>query len=530
MSGVIRIWDTINKEHVLKFEMRALGGRVNDLDWTEDSKRIVCVGEGREFFGRAFFFDTGASVGEISGSSKNLISCSIKQNRPYRLATGGEDFDVNHFNGVPFKWQRRVDSKSNRFINAVRYAPSGELYAVGSSAKLIELFDGKSGDRIGELPQEHKGGVYSLSWSEDGSKLLSASGDKTCKLWDVEAKKCISTFTFGQSTLDQQYGTLWQGEHLLSVSLSGHINYLDVNNPSKPLRVLHGHQKFVTSLSYDADKDDFYTGSYDSVLTRWDASTGATQSFEGKGHSSQINGIAVQNGNVVTASMDSSLRITDLGSMEYGASFGTDTDAVGVATGVKNNSLIVGVSLDGIIKVSSGGAAAAQVKKQPIDYEGRCVALSVCETQIAVGGGDNCVHVYQIEGDQFKEIQTLKGPRGKINDVRFSPDGKWLASCDHARDIYVWSTADWSVKHKTWGSFHTAAINGIAWTPDSLHLASAGLDQNLFVWTIGKRAKRIKIERAHQGGANKVAWVSNTVLASVGQDNALKTWDVVHFT
>ena len=42
----------------------------------------------------------------------------------------------------------------------------------------------------------------------------------------------------GSQVEDQQVSCLWQGEHLLSVSLSGFINYLDVNNPSQPLRVL----------------------------------------------------------------------------------------------------------------------------------------------------------------------------------------------------------------------------------------------------------------------------------------------------
>lgn len=39
----------------------------------------------------------------------------------------------------------------------------------------------------------------------------------------------------------------------------------------------------------------------------------------------------------------------------------------------------------------------------------------------------------------------LKGHRGKVNSVTFSPDGEKLASCDQQRDIYVWSVKDWSV-------------------------------------------------------------------------------------
>lgn len=44
----------------------------------------------------------------------------------------------------------------------------------------------------------------------------------------------------GSAIQDMQVGCLWQGEYLLTVSLSGHINYLDVNNPAKPIRILKG--------------------------------------------------------------------------------------------------------------------------------------------------------------------------------------------------------------------------------------------------------------------------------------------------
>lgn len=47
-SGKIRIWDTVNKEHILKYEYQALGGVIKDIAWTEDSKRIAVCGEGRE--------------------------------------------------------------------------------------------------------------------------------------------------------------------------------------------------------------------------------------------------------------------------------------------------------------------------------------------------------------------------------------------------------------------------------------------------------------------------------------------------
>jgi len=47
-QGKIRIWDTTNKEHVLKAEYQMLSGAAFDMAWSEDSKRIVVVGQGRE--------------------------------------------------------------------------------------------------------------------------------------------------------------------------------------------------------------------------------------------------------------------------------------------------------------------------------------------------------------------------------------------------------------------------------------------------------------------------------------------------
>ena len=47
-SGKVRIWDTVNKEHLLKNEFQPFAGPVKDLVWSGDNQRICVVGEGRE--------------------------------------------------------------------------------------------------------------------------------------------------------------------------------------------------------------------------------------------------------------------------------------------------------------------------------------------------------------------------------------------------------------------------------------------------------------------------------------------------
>jgi hypothetical protein len=49
----------------------------------------------QERFGAAILWDSGASVGEITGHSKGIASCDFKATRPFRVITGAEDFQAN---------------------------------------------------------------------------------------------------------------------------------------------------------------------------------------------------------------------------------------------------------------------------------------------------------------------------------------------------------------------------------------------------------------------------------------------------
>lgn len=116
----------------------------------------------------------------------------------------------------------------------------------------------------------------------------------------------------GSTVDDQQVSCLWQGQHLLSVSLSGFISYLDVNNPSKPIRVIKGHNKPITVMTLSEDRSSIFTGSHDGVVTTWNASTGENDKVEGKGHGNQINGMKAHNGTLYTIGIDDSLKQIDI--------------------------------------------------------------------------------------------------------------------------------------------------------------------------------------------------------------------------
>ena len=49
-------------------------------------------------------FDTGTSTGEIIGHSKAINAVAIRDQRPFRAATAGDDNLIIFHQGVPFKY------------------------------------------------------------------------------------------------------------------------------------------------------------------------------------------------------------------------------------------------------------------------------------------------------------------------------------------------------------------------------------------------------------------------------------------
>lgn len=120
----------------MKNEIRPVSGKVRDIAWDSESKRLIAVGDGKERFGHAFSFDTLSSVGEIMGHSKVINSVSIRQQRPFRAVTASDDMTVAFYNGIPFKHNKTIRDHT-RFVHAVEFSPNGDYFvSVGADAKV----------------------------------------------------------------------------------------------------------------------------------------------------------------------------------------------------------------------------------------------------------------------------------------------------------------------------------------------------------------------------------------------------------
>lgn len=315
---MVRVWDCAGEDQILKGEYPVISGRINDLAWDGESKRIIAVGEGKEKFGHAFTFDTGNSVGSISGHSSPINSVSIRPVRPYRAATASDDHTVVFMHGPPFNFNSQLRDHHSNFVHGVAFSPSGEHLISVSSDKKIVLYDGKTGEYKSTLGTSggdgHTGTIFSISWSADSKRFVTSSADQTVKIWDLETAKTTNSWKIGTGVPYQQVGVVWPNRSdgtIISLSLSGDLNYLN-EKEDKPYKVVSGHQKSITSMGVAEGGKTLFTGSYEGRVCSWDVASGLATQLSGESHTNQISGIELVDDKIVSVAWDDTLRTVDI--------------------------------------------------------------------------------------------------------------------------------------------------------------------------------------------------------------------------
>ena len=75
-------------------------------------------------------------------------------------------------------------------VNSAQFSPDGQRVVTASEDKTARLWDAASGKPIGE-PMKHESDVNSAQFSPDGQRVVTASEDKTARLWDAASGKPI---------------------------------------------------------------------------------------------------------------------------------------------------------------------------------------------------------------------------------------------------------------------------------------------------------------------------------------------------
>src|SRR5438093_309591 len=80
----------------------------------------------------------------------------------------------------------------------------------------------------------------------------------------------------------------------------------------------------------------------------------------------------------------------------------------------------------------------------------------------------------------FTLRHTLRGHKGIINRIAWSPDGRVLASGSFDHAIRLWDVQTGQALRTLKG--HSGWINRVTWSPDGRVLASSSNDRTIYLW------------------------------------------------
>ena len=205
-------------------------------------------------------------------------------------------------------------------VRSAAFSPDGKRVVTASDDKTARLWDAQTGERVAVL-KGHEDSVFRAVFSPDGKRVVTASDDKTARLWVAE--------TGGQiAVLDAYTGWMNMG---WGIALSSHGNRLVTWSPQtdgtarlwdtetgKQIAALE-HKAWVSDAVFSPDGKRVVTASWDKTARLWDAQTGEPIAVL-KGHDNWVWSAAFSpdGKRVVTASNDKTARLWDVSSFSKG--------------------------------------------------------------------------------------------------------------------------------------------------------------------------------------------------------------------
>ncbi|HEY9768843.1 MAG TPA: caspase family protein [Coleofasciculaceae cyanobacterium] len=122
-----------------------------------------------------------------------------------------------------------------------------------------------------------------------------------------------------------------------------------------------------------------------------------------------------------------------------------------------------------------------------------------------------------------KLIRTLAGHQDTISQIKYSPDGKLIASASWDKTIKLWDAENGKLIDSLIG--HQDGVNSIAFSPDSQTLISGSEDRTIKIWNITNQPKLSQTLTGHTDSIKAVTISPDgRLIASAGYDNTIKLW------
>jgi WD40 repeat protein/serine/threonine protein kinase len=283
----------------------------------------------------------------------------------------------------------------------------------------------------------HTGPVPGVAFSPNGDFALSASADRTIRLWDLKDRKLKSVLA-GHG--DQVSSVVFSGDaqRALSASFDQTVRVWELPG-GKELAKFPGHTGRVFAAVYSPDDREVLSASADKTLRLWEFVPNRRFLREFKGHNQDVICVAfapAPRRQALSGGLDNLMRLWDVNNANHLRQYPGHTGPVTGVAFLPDGGRALSVSRDGTLRfweVDSG---------RPLHtFAGHtgpiwAVAVSGDGKRALTGGEDRTMRLWDLEAR--RELQAYPG-HAAITAVAFSANGRHAVSGGRDKIVRVWA-------------------------------------------------------------------------------------------
>ncbi len=398
-------------------------------------------------------------------------------------------------------------------VSACAVTPDGWRVVSASADKTLKVWDLASGRTLATL-EGHAVTVLACAVTPDGRRVVSASADKTLKVWDLESGRPLATLQ-GHVGGVLACAVTPDGRRVVSASADSTLKVWDLAS-GRPLATLQDHTSLVRACAVTPDGRRVVSASHDKTLKLWDLESGRPLATL-QGHTSPVRACAVtpDGQRVISASADNTLKVWDLASGRPLATLQGHADWVLACAVTPDGRRVVSASADKTLKVwdvESGRPLAT--------LEGHAESVVTCAVtpdgrRAVSASSDKTLKVWDLASG--RPLATLEGHAESVFTCAVTPDGRRVVSASSDKTLKVWDLESGRPLATLEG--HAGSVRACAVTPDGRRVVSASADSTLKVWDLESHACLF----THRANTAYTA-VTATTTAIIAGDAAGSVW------